>query len=506
MLAVGLGDSFSSGEGNPDVPAKMKWTPFKDQDPLVADSTVAASEPGFIPLRKADGDYFAAQWIDRACHRSAYSYQLRTAIQLAINNPRVAVTFLGYACSGAEINEGLFNPFMGPEIVGPKERMAPFERAQIPLLLAELCIKYSGDSVRPRPISPEEEDRLIRTGQYRIQSKGGAVGDLSYRCSGAQLGEGFKRPIDLLMLSIGGNDAGFARWITAAITPKSLWSLANAFLPVLNDNAKACSDDYSCRIMTKRWKRLAARYALLRQFLDQRLPIRKTPMPILIYTYPIGARDIAGNYCPSGNSGMTVWGLRSICIRDDQISGGTLPYIEKFATSMLNNKVTDFASGNGAADTYVLINDYVPEFIRRSFCATTLSNSATSEVAPEPAKQCYSLWDIIALMDSNKIPAYLGKSAAETLHLPRLSSQSEWRPFDPVLGFEPYRSRQRWMRTMNDVYVLINQQKWATRLSPDQVLSSFTQSAIYGAFHPTAESHARIAGSFAAAATQLLAH
>jgi hypothetical protein len=33
LLVVGLGDSFSSGEGNPDVPAKMKWTSAVDQDP-----------------------------------------------------------------------------------------------------------------------------------------------------------------------------------------------------------------------------------------------------------------------------------------------------------------------------------------------------------------------------------------------------------------------------------------------------------------------------------------
>jgi hypothetical protein len=80
LLVVGLGDSFSSGEGNPDVPAKMKWTSAVDQDPLVNPREGLASEPSYIPVRKADGDYFAAQWIDRACHRSAYSYQMRAAL------------------------------------------------------------------------------------------------------------------------------------------------------------------------------------------------------------------------------------------------------------------------------------------------------------------------------------------------------------------------------------------------------------------------------------------
>ncbi len=157
LLVVGLGDSFSSGEGNPDVPAKMKWTSSVAQDPLVQNPMdPLASEPSYIPLRKADGDYFAAQWIDRACHRSAYSYQTRAALQLALNDPQRAVTFLGYACSGAEINEGLFNPFMGAETVPLKSHLKPYRRAQLSLLLSELCIDghYDGSAVHSTFLSP----------------------------------------------------------------------------------------------------------------------------------------------------------------------------------------------------------------------------------------------------------------------------------------------------------------------------------------------------------------
>jgi hypothetical protein len=44
-----------------------------------------------------------------ACHRSLYSYQLRAALALAIESPRIAVTFLPLACTGATIETGLFN-------------------------------------------------------------------------------------------------------------------------------------------------------------------------------------------------------------------------------------------------------------------------------------------------------------------------------------------------------------------------------------------------------------
>ncbi len=43
-----------------------------------------------------------------ACHRSLYSYQLRTALALAVEQPHLAVTFLPLACTGATIEAGLF--------------------------------------------------------------------------------------------------------------------------------------------------------------------------------------------------------------------------------------------------------------------------------------------------------------------------------------------------------------------------------------------------------------
>jgi hypothetical protein len=248
LLVVGLGDSFSSGEGNPDVPAKMKWTTAVDQDPLVQNPRdELASEPSYIPVRKADGDYFAAQWIDRACHRSAYSYQMLAALQLALKNPQQAVTFLGYACSGAEINQGLFNPWMGPENVPHKSHLKPYQRAQLSLLLSELCIDghYNGSAVHSTFLGPQQEDALIKSGHYVFSKSGGAAADSAYRCTSSPLGQGFKRPIDIVFISIGGNDAGFGRGITAAISPRALWKIANAYLPILASDKASCKADTS---------------------------------------------------------------------------------------------------------------------------------------------------------------------------------------------------------------------------------------------------------------------
>jgi hypothetical protein len=58
-----------------------------------------------------------ARWHDQACHRSLYSHRLRAALQLAIADPHRAVTFLGFACSGAETTFGPFLAYRGNEWV-----------------------------------------------------------------------------------------------------------------------------------------------------------------------------------------------------------------------------------------------------------------------------------------------------------------------------------------------------------------------------------------------------
>ena len=48
----------------------------------------------------------SARWHSGPCHRSLYGYQMRAALGLAIENPRIAVTFIPLACSGATIAAG----------------------------------------------------------------------------------------------------------------------------------------------------------------------------------------------------------------------------------------------------------------------------------------------------------------------------------------------------------------------------------------------------------------
>ena len=60
------------------------------------------------PSAARDWARHGARWMSPACHRSLYSYQVRTALALAVEQPHLAVTFLPLACTGATIGAGMF--------------------------------------------------------------------------------------------------------------------------------------------------------------------------------------------------------------------------------------------------------------------------------------------------------------------------------------------------------------------------------------------------------------
>src|SRR5262249_47361297 len=128
-LIAGTGDSIAAGEGNPDQAVRL-------------------SDQGFCFKRFGGGEYYrpgrasfsgnkscatmanedtragewaqqSARWLSGPCHRSLYSYQMRTALALAIENLHLAVTFLPLGCSGATINAGFLNNQRARECPSP---------------------------------------------------------------------------------------------------------------------------------------------------------------------------------------------------------------------------------------------------------------------------------------------------------------------------------------------------------------------------------------------------
>jgi lysophospholipase L1-like esterase len=89
-LIVAIGDSFTSGEGNPDRGGL--YVPQRDASGAVI---------GVATLRRA-------RWQDRRCHRSAIAAPVLAA--RAIADGRTHLTLVHLACTGAHVRDGLLEP------------------------------------------------------------------------------------------------------------------------------------------------------------------------------------------------------------------------------------------------------------------------------------------------------------------------------------------------------------------------------------------------------------
>jgi hypothetical protein len=153
VLIAGLGDSIAAGEGNPDRPVRLSDEGFCFRRFLGVERSefYRPGRAGYTGNRSCGvegADLHAeawarqsARWHSGPCHRSLYGYQMRTALALAIENPRIAVTFIPLACSGATISAG----FLGAQRItecpspGTDAACASTTRAQITALTEALA-------------------------------------------------------------------------------------------------------------------------------------------------------------------------------------------------------------------------------------------------------------------------------------------------------------------------------------------------------------------------------
>ena len=133
--------------------------------------------------------------------RSAYSWQLRAALHKTLIDPASAVTFLSYACSGAEIIEGLMFSWKGLE----RPRRIPDNRAQLAAIYGELCSHQTRIDTGTIP-TWEQDTYLPRVNRNAFPWKDKEKG-LGDRFAGLlKCGNGgmFTRSIDWLVFTIGG--------------------------------------------------------------------------------------------------------------------------------------------------------------------------------------------------------------------------------------------------------------------------------------------------------------
>ena len=128
ILIVSMGDSYASGEGNPDRPSEVS----NNGGPVVIGPPT---------------------WADKACHRSWKSAPALAAAAIERADWHTSVTFVSVACSGAKITNGLLDVYPDPPGAAPGD--APLVR-QVEQMRRLLC--------------PREDSRLC-LGPFRTEPR-----------------------------------------------------------------------------------------------------------------------------------------------------------------------------------------------------------------------------------------------------------------------------------------------------------------------------------------------
>jgi hypothetical protein len=84
------------------------------------------------------------------------------------------------------------------------------------------------------------------------------------------------------------------------------------------------------------------------------------------------------------------------------------------------------------------------------------------------------------------------------------SKPKDWRPYNPATQNYPYALRQRWVRTFNDAYMVINQKVTDRGGRIDERGSEAVFSETTGALHPSAEGHAAMADALLTAVRPMI--
>lgn len=179
-LLFAFGDSFTSGEGNPDVPIlHSTWQQRKTPKVL------GRPDPRAWWLRgnyDRAGPWDIARWLDQRCHRSLLSWPFLAAMRLAAENPHAAVRIASWACTGAEIPDGFYSAQ-----VKPSEGMGNVTKSQFAFAREAICNNPNGSGASATVLKWKKKDVL---------EKGCAPKDT-------------KRNIDAILFTLGGNDVFF---------------------------------------------------------------------------------------------------------------------------------------------------------------------------------------------------------------------------------------------------------------------------------------------------------
>jgi hypothetical protein len=330
LLIAGLGDSIASGDGNPDRAIALTDEGFCFRRFLggARSEYFRPGRAGYRGSKACDGSFDAsrdwgqhgARWLNAACHRSLYGYQMRTALALAIENVHGAVTFVPLACTGATIESGLLDQQRARESAcGPGGRCA----ANVPAQLAQL------------------RDTLARARRHRPN-----------------------RTLDLVLLTIGANDIGFSELLADVIvkseTERALFR-RSGMIGAVEDAEQALN------------ARLPVSFARLRAALKGMVGGNLAHVVFVSYGHP--ALQQGGNLCGGGLAGFDIHPSFAV-------DAGRLQRVGDFVNSKFFPALRALATCEGnlcqdpASDRMTFVDAHQLSFADHGFCARAETDPA----------------------------------------------------------------------------------------------------------------------------------
>lgn len=341
FLIAGIGDSIAAGEGNPDRAVELDGgfcfkrflsggfsQYFRPSRAGYEDDRSCENGPS-SPTAAKDWARHGARWMNPPCHRSLYSYQVRTTLALAIEQPHIAVTLVPLACTGATIGAGMFASQLAddcPWVVGIESCSGT-----APAQFAEL--------------------RDIMAAVHRQDPK---------------------RNFDLVLLTVGANDVNFAGLLANVIvestTERILLRQGGAIASVA-DSQKALDKD------------LPEEFAQLRTTLKPYVGGNLGRVVFVSYGNPAMQAD--NKPCPGGRDGLDVhpsFGADADRLRAaaDFVENKFLPKIKVLAICDGNKVCRD-----PATETMTFVDGHQAAFLRHGMCVR-----ATDD--PEFDRNCFS--------------------------------------------------------------------------------------------------------------------
>lgn len=335
LLIVGMGDSISSGEGNPVVPVALSNTAFCYRRllsgaefflPGRAEANVLPNCPTENIDQLDDWNAAGAAWLYNACHRSIYGYQTRVALALAIENKNIVMTYLPLGCTGATIKDGMLGS------------QPARERPKV------------GSKQGPRDV----EAQVTQLRNYLTNPKTKKL---------------FRRP-DAILLTIGANDIEFSGLVANVV-------VAESFERTLLKSVKliATPDEARKKLKTV----LKPDFAKLRTAL---LPFTNNSLGNVVFTtYANPATFDVGKPCAATRVGVDAHPAFTL---DGPATSETVKFVETEFVPALKSFATCADTGtcsNAARDTMTYVDGHRTAFASHGFCAL--------DVQPDFDRHCF---------------------------------------------------------------------------------------------------------------------